>query len=306
MSFQEKLLNRAASMTLFEVVPPAVEKPESLEASLHELRPLRGRVDAINVPEILDEQRPGDRTHKFIERVEPRIFGSRIRRDLGIDVVINRVTVHDNEPERWFRETSGEWGVANWILVGGESKEKRYPGPHPAQAAKLVKSLGLPVALGGITIPSRVNEPDRIRTKHAQGLDFFTSQVMFDSNDLVWLVQRLNGVEARVFLSFAPVSSRRDLEFLRWLGVDIPADLDRFLLGSAQGDPASAETCLERSINLAQRILMDVFDNLPADPPLIGLNIESITRRNFGPALQMLDRLSKLYAGLVEAKSRTS
>lgn len=306
MSFQDKLLNRAAPMTLFEVVPPAAEKPESLEASLRELLPLRGRVDAINVPEILDEQRPGDRTHKFIERVEPRIFGSRIRRDLGIDVVINRVTVHDSEPERWFRETAGEWEVANWILVGGESKEKRYPGPHPAQAAKLVKSLGLPVALGGITIPSRVNEPDRIRAKHAQGLDFFTSQVMFDSNDLVWLVQRLNGVEARVFLSFAPVSSRRDLEFLRWLGVDIPADLDRFLLGSVQGDPASAETCLERSINLAQRILMDVFDNLPADPPLIGLNIESITRRNFGPALQMLDRLGKLYAGLVEAKSRAS
>lgn len=304
MTFQEKLLNRAAPVTLFEVVPPAAAKPEALEASLHELRPLRGRVDAVNIPEILDEQRPGERTHKFIERVEPRAFGSRIRRDLGIDVVINRVTVHDSEPERWFRETAGKWEVANWVLVGGESKDKRYHGPHPAQAAQLVKSLGLPVTLGGITIPSRVNEPDRIRTKHAQGLDFFTSQVMFDSNDLVWLVQRLNGVEARVFLSFAPVSSRRDLEFLRWLGVDIPADLDRFLLGSAHGEPAPGDTCLERSINLAQRILMDVFDNLPVDPPLIGLNIESITRKNFAPALQMLDRLGKLYAGLVAAKSK--
>ena len=60
---------------------------------------------------------------------------------------------------------------------------------------------------------------------------FFTSQVMFDSNDLVWLIQRLNGVEARVFISFAPVTNRRDLQFLRWLGVDIPRDLDRFLTG---------------------------------------------------------------------------
>ncbi len=305
MSFQEKLFNRAAPMTLFEVVPPAAGKPEALEASLHELQPLRGRVDAINIPEILDEQRPGERTSKFIERIEPRILGSRIRRDLGIDVVINRVTVHDNELERWFRDTAGEWNVANWILVGGESKDKRYHGPHPADAAKLVKSLGLPVSLGGITIPSRVNEPDRIRSKHAQGVEFFTSQVIFDSNDLVWLIQRLNGLKARIFISFAPVSSRRDLEFLRWLGVDIPRDLDRFLMGSSQGDPPSVETCVERSINMAQRILMDVFDNLPSDPPLIGLNIEYITRRNFAPALQMLDRLGKLYAGLVEAKSRT-
>ena len=82
-------------MTLFEVVPPAAAKPEALESSLHELQQLRGRVDAINIPEIHDEDRPGERTSKFIERVEPRILGSRIKRELGIDVVINRVTVHD-------------------------------------------------------------------------------------------------------------------------------------------------------------------------------------------------------------------
>jgi 5,10-methylenetetrahydrofolate reductase len=303
MGFQEALLHPAVPVTLFEVVPPAAAKPEALESSLHELQQLRGRVDAINIPEIHDEDRPGERTSKFIERVEPRILGSRIRRELGIDVVINRVTVHDAEPERWFRETCREWDIPNWILVGGESKEITYPGPNPAEAARLVKSLNLPVSLGGITIPSRVNEPERIRKKHAQGVDFFTSQVMFDSNDLVWLIQRLNGVEARIFISFAPVSNRRDLQFLRWLGVDIPKDLDRFLIGSEQGEAAAVETCLERSINLAQRILMDVFDNLPPDPPPIGLNIEHITRKNFTPSLAMLDRLGNLYAGLVAKSS---
>ena len=303
MNFQEALLHPAVPVTLFEVVPPAAAKPEALEASLDEIRPLQGRVDAINIPEIHDEDRPGERTSKFIERVEPRILGSRIKRELGIDVVINRVTVHDADPERWFRETCGEWGIPNWVLVGGESKEITYPGPNPAEAARLVKSLNLPVSLGGITIPSRVNEPERIRKKHAQGVEFFTSQVMFDSNDLVWLIQRLNGVEARIFISFAPVTNRRDLQFLRWLGVDIPMDLDRFLIGPEHGEAAAAETCLERSINLAQRILMDVFDNLPPDPPPIGLNIEHITRKNFTPSLAMLDRLGNLYASLVGKSS---
>ena len=247
MGFQEALLHPAIPMTLFEVVPPAAAKPEAMESSLHELQPLRGRVDAINIPEIHDEDRPGERTSKFIERVEPRILGTRIKRELGIEVVINHVTVHDAEPERWFRETLGPWDIANWVLVGGESEKIRYPGPRPAEAARLVKSLELGATLGGITIPSRVNEPERIRGKHAQGVDFFTSQVMFDSNDLVWLIQRLNGVEARIFLSFAPVSSRRDLQFLRWLGVDIPRDLDRFLLGLGEGEATPAETCLDRS-----------------------------------------------------------
>jgi len=303
MGFQEALLHPAVPVTLFEVVPPAAGKPEALESSLHELQQLRGHVDAINIPEIHDEDRPGERTSKFIERVEPRILGSRIKRELGIDVVINRVTVHDAAPERWFRETYSEWDIPNWVLVGGESKKITYPGPNPAEAARLVKSLGLPASLGGITIPSRVNEPERIRKKHAQGVDFFTSQVMFDSNDLVWLIQRLNGVEARIFISFAPVSNRRDLQFLRWLGVDIPKDLDRFLIGPEQDEAAAAGTCLERSINLSQRILMDVFDNLPPDPPPIGLNIEHITRKNFTPSLAMLDRLGNLYASLIAARA---
>ena len=303
MGFQNSLLHPGVPMTLFEVVPPAAGKPEALESSVHELQQLRGRVDAINIPEIHDEDRPGERTSKFIERVEPRILGSRIKRELEIDVVINRVTVHDADPERWFSETCTEWDIPNWVLVGGESKEITYPGPNPAEAARLVKSLKLPASLGGITIASRVNEPERIRKKHAQGVEFFTSQVMFDSNDLVWLIQRLNGVEARIFISFAPVTNRRDLQFLRWLGVDIPRDLDRFLIGSEEGEAAAAETCLERSINLAQRILMDVFDNLPPDPPPIGLNIEHITRKNFTPSLAMLDRLGNLYASLVAKNS---
>jgi hypothetical protein len=162
------------------------------------------------------------------------------------------------------------------------------------------------VTLGGITIPSRKNESERIRAKARAGIEFFTSQVLFDSNDVVWLVQRLNGLQARVFLSFAPVSHRRDLQFLRWLGADIPQNLDRFLLGSEDGVAAHAPTCLERSLDLAQRILMDVFDNLPPDPPPLGLNIEHINRRNFSPAIKMLDRLGNLYTNLTAARARAS
>ena len=149
------------------------------------------------------------------------------------------------------------------------------------------------------------------------GLVFFTTQILFDSNDIVWLIQQLNGLEARVFLSFAPVSHPRDLEFLRWLGADIPADLDRFLLRGEASDsdsssapaksasePGSAGSSLDRSLDLAQRILMDVFDNLPPDPPPLGLNVEHINQRNFRPALRMLEHLGSLYTNLVAARAR--
>jgi 5,10-methylenetetrahydrofolate reductase len=306
MNLKEKLLNPAVPVTFFEIVPPAVGKPDALAAALKEVEKVRHLVEAINIPEIHDEARGTERTAQFVPRVEPRVLGVRLQRELATEIVINRVTVHDANPQPWFEETYTQFGIQHIVLVGGESPEIRYPGPDPQRAAELVRSLDLPLTLGGITIPSRPNEADRIRSKHAAGMSFFTSQILFDSNDIVWLVQRLNGLEARVFLSFAPVSHPRDLEFLRWLGADIPPDLDRFLLGAEPGSARGKETCFERSLNLAQRILMDVFDNLPPDPPSLGLNVEHINRRNFASAVRMLERLGSLYANLVASRARSS
>jgi len=317
MPLKDKLLDASLPVKFFELVPPAAEKPGAVEATLAELKKVRHLADAVNLPEIRDESRSTPRTARFVRRVEPRLLGARILRDLNLEVVVNRGVVYEPGQLRWTEETHGDFGIHNIVLVGGESSQLSYPGPSVVEAAEQIRSARPEMCLGGITIPSRPHEADRIRRKNAAGLVFFTTQILFDSNDIVWLIQQLNGLEARVFLSFAPVSHPRDLEFLRWLGADIPADLDRFLLrGEASdsdssstptksaGEPAPAGSSLDRSLDLAQRILMDVFDNLPPDPPPIGLNIEHINQRNFRPALRMLEHLGSLYTNLVAARAR--
>lgn len=323
MLLEDKIRDPSTPVTLFEVVPPPADKPAWLDAILAELRNLRERVDAINLPEIHDESRSGPRNGGSVPRLEPRELGKRIRRELGTEVVINRCVAYDADPVPWFRETAVDFGIGNAVLVGGESSRIEYPGPGVVEAVRQLRSAGIAGCLGGITIPSRLHEAERIRQKAAAGLEFFTTQVLFDPNDIVWLIQKLNGVEARIFLSFAPVGQARDLEFLRWLGADIPSDLDRFLMRGERPDAGSeaagsagpageddgragrgAANPFERSLDLAQRILMEVFDNLPPDPPPLGLNIEHINRRNFAPALKMLERLDNLYANLVMARTR--
>jgi len=317
MPLKDKLLDASLPVKFFELVPPAAEKPGAVEATLAELKKVRHLADAVNLPEIRDESRSTPRTARFVPRVEPRLLGARILRDLDLEVVVNRGVVYEPDQLRWAEETHGGFGIQNIVLVGGESSQLSYPGPSVLEAAEQIRSARPEMCLGGITIPSRPHEADRIRRKNAAGLVFFTTQILFDSNDIVWLIQQLNGLEARVFLSFAPVSHPRDLEFLRWLGADIPADLDRFLLrGEASdsdssstptksaGEPAPAGSSLDRSLDLAQRILMDVFDNLPPDPPPLGLNIEHINQRNFRPALRMLEHLGSLYTNLVAARAR--
>jgi len=298
---KDKLLAAGAPVTFFEVVPPEEGKAEAVEATLGEIASVRHLVDAINLPEIHEEVRGAERTYRFVPRVEPRRLGERIQREAGTEVVLNRVVVHDADPVRWFEESRAQHGIEHVILVGGESAAIRYPGPGPVAAARLIREAGLALSLGGIIISSRPNEAERVRAKVAAGLTFFTTQILFDSNDIVWLIQRLNGLEARVLLSFAPVCHPGDLKFLRWLGADIPPSLDRFLLGEEGG--AAKETCFERSLDMAQRVLMDVFDNLPPDPPLLGINVEHVNRRNFSSAVKMVERLGDLYSNLIAARS---
>jgi len=311
MELKDKLLNAAAPVTFFEMVPPAEGQPEGVARCVEEVGRIRALADAINLPEIRDENRGEARTFKFIPRVEPRGLASRIAQETGAEVLINRGVVYDAEPLTWFRETCERFQVETVALVGGESSRLKYPGPSVLEAAEQVRAAGLPLTLGGITIPSRRGEAERIRRKNAAGLIFFTTQVLFDSNDIVGLVQSLNGLESRILLSFAPVSQPGDLEFLRWLGVDIPRNLDQFLFqrgpsadGPQQAEPA--DSALARSLDIAQRTLLDVFDNLPPDPPLLGLNIMHINQRNFAPAVQMLERLGHLYGNLVAARERAS
>lgn len=302
MNLREKILAADEPLILFEMTPPPAQKEDAADAAVGEADQIKGLVDAINLPEIHDEKRSESRSAKFVERIEPRVLGRRIQRELEIEVVVNRCVVYDADPAAWFRETEAQYDLRHVVVVGGESSQIRYPGPGVIAAADAVRAAGLSTTLGGISIPSRLHEAERIRRKASAGLSFFTTQVLFDSNDIVWLAQRLNGLEARIFLSFAPVSHPRDLEFLRWLGADIPADLDRYLLADAE--PAANTAFFERSLDLCRRILMDVFDNLPPDPPLIGLNIEHINKRNFAPAVQMVKRLGELYRDLVAARAR--
>lgn len=312
MDLRDKLLDASQPVTFFEMVPPAADKPGAVETSLKEAESVRHLTDAINLPEIHDENRSQPRTVKFVPRVEPRLLGSRMQRDLGVEAVVNRCVVYDADQAAWFRQTEADYDVRHIVMVGGESSSIQYQGPSVIQAAAQVREAGLSTTLGGISIPSRTHEAERVRRKAAAGLSFFTTQVLFDSNDIVWLIQRLNGLEARIFLSFAPASHPRDLEFLRWLGADIPKDLDHFLLSGSAADstrpsPAAASpdgsSYFERSLGLCQRILMDVFDNLPPDPPPIGLNIEHINKRNFVPAVRMLEKLGELYKHLIFARA---
>ena len=94
----------------------------------------------------------------------------------------------------------------------------------------------------------------------------------------------------RILLSFAPVSSQKNIDFLKWLGVEIPKDTEKYL----NGRPGSMT---ERSLDVAIEVLNETLafiseKNLKVP---IGLNVEHMMSYNFQSSVEMLQELAKIY-----------
>lgn len=292
---------------LYEVIPPLESADdERVDETAHRVRDLIDDrpVDAINIPEVREESRNGDRpASRFKPRRDPRAFGVAVRDALadGTDILVNHPSVHAPGPafRTWLDATLDEHEIPNIVLVGGESHDIDYPGPGPVDAARIARDhRGDEPLLGGITIPTRRregdrDEPARLVAKADAGIDFFTSQVVYEPASTKRLLHdyaaacAIQRKEPRpIFLSFAPVTARKDANFLRWLGVEFPKSTEEWIL-DANGDAA------DRSTRVAENVLREILDyvarrNLPVP---IGLNVEHVMHYNLDAAARLLDRL---------------
>ena len=295
-SLRDKISDPAAPVIFYEVIPPRVDIEGEMDDRLALVREVASQIDVINIPEIREENRNGPRESSLPQRLEPRAFAQAIASATQVETVVNRVTVHESaaEQRRWLCETYHQHGIHDLILVGGESRQHQYPGPSVVQTASLAAEEGLQFLLGGITIPHRPREASRVRQKAQHGLQFFTTQVLLDSQDIVHLLRQLDGLKARVLLSFTPVSHPRDLIFLEWLGVDVPPAFAREIRQAS-----GPEEAVEQSLIFARRILTEVFAGLHPQAPALGIQVERITKRNSASARRMLAELGDFYRSLL-------
>jgi 5,10-methylenetetrahydrofolate reductase len=282
---------------LFEALPPQVESTEEQwQDHLHLLDPLRhAGLAGVNVPEIVNGH---------YRTVEPRSFASALQRRLGVRAILNRITVHHTLPslQSWAAETRLGHGIHDLVLVGGEKSSETYPGVGVRPALEGLKP-GTKKAnghLGVITIPTRrrqdLDEPQRLAEKQAAGADFAVSQILCEPEAALRLQADVaSAVPAgkpplTLFWSLAPVARRRDLEFLAWLGVEVPPDVQKDLL--AITEPAAR---LERShdLNVAiARRLLEGAEAAGSGP--IGFCVEHVMLSNIEAGITLVDRVREL------------
>ncbi len=304
-SFRLKMEDPWQQLVIYTIVPPPAGAPQAeIEARLESMQGLIYDlpVVAINIPEVRPETR-NPRVTPFTPKMEPRSFARLIqeRFDHRGEVIVDRgiVYTHWANQRQWLMKTWRDYRIRNLVLVGGDSSRVRYPGPSVAEAARLIGRSFIfgDFFLGGITIPTRPNEPERLIEKARSGIAFFISQVIYEAAHMKKLLRdyqercrELRVEPKRIFLSFAPVSSESDVRFLRWWGVEIPSEFERFILREKSGIG-------ERSTQVAEQILrelMEFVENEGISVPL-GLNIEHVTTRNLEASLKLALCLAQVY-----------
>lgn len=244
MTLPNKQSNRRVP-TVLEAVPPLLRLGESgIEAVIDKVRVIHNAIglDGVNIPEIREESSKsdkGERVKPFEPRMEPRELARRISDAVGLECMINRVVVHlpPDQQADWFKETYEEYGVRQFVLVGGERSDVDYPGPKVPEANEMIRRvIGDPaLRVGNICIPGRAGEGKRMARKIKAGADFFTTQIVYHADEFTGLLDELKAVDLRgldypsLLLTVCPVKSERNIKFLHWLGVSMSDELERWL-----------------------------------------------------------------------------
>ena len=304
MRFRDKVRKPKRPVVAYEILPPR-EKDGTLNSYAERISSLLSQthIDAINIPEVHEENARGLRPVKNLERAEAREFGRLLQDNVGIETIVNRVTVHNDldYQKSWIKETFYDYDIENLILVGGESSDIKYPGPSVNETSEYItRDLNagrFDFFCGGITIPSRKIESVRLLKKGSNGIEFFTSQVLYDGKKIKKMLKYYDDVckennvlPRRILLSFAPVSSKKNIDFLKWLGVEIPSQTEKRLTNKKT-------SMSDESLEIASEILKGILNNnekLGITVP-IGLNVEHIMSYNFQSSINMLQELSKIY-----------
>lgn len=273
-------------LLLFALTPPrrstdAERVQEIADATMERLRPLG--VDGLVLYDIDDEsdRNPAERPFPFSPTLDPADYLAQNLRAWETPVVVYRSVGKYDAPalRSWLAEQDPAWTMT--VLVGAASRDARSATTlKEAQALRTEVNAALP--MGGVAIPERHarrgDEHLRLLAKQEAGCRFFVTQVVFDLNAAKDLVSDYHyacldrGIApVPIVFTFSVCGSMRTLDFLRWLGVDVPRWVENEL--------RHATDTLEASYRQAVATATDLLAYCRELGVPVGLNVESVSIR---------------------------
>ncbi|MDR6323021.1 5,10-methylenetetrahydrofolate reductase [Actinoplanes couchii] len=276
-----QLLAEARSGVLvFSVTPPKLSTAEDrvkeiAEVTLDRLTALD--IDGLILYDIDDESdRRPDRIFPYLPTLDPGRYLTEHLTGWRQPTIIYRCVGKYSEDE-----------LTDWMAGAGDQVMSVFVGPSSGgkevrttlrRAQELRAEVRPDLPLGAVVIPERADEHLRMLSKQERGASFFVSQVVYHVNEMKNLLSgyfyecRERGATPRTMIfTLSLCGSLRTLEFVRWLGVDVPRWLENSIRHSEDPLAESYRQCVAIA-----RDLIDFCEHLGLP---YGFNIESVSIR---------------------------
>jgi hypothetical protein len=283
---QRRIAEGRGEFLLFALTPPRLTtEPEHVREiaarTLERLRPVG--IDGLVLYDIDDEsdRNPEERPFPFLPTMDPADYLARDLVGLEVPAVVYRAV--SKYPERQLRSWLSEQAPTQVlsVFVGASSRGKPVATSLP-RAYELRGEVRPDLLLGGVAIPERHvrggSEHLRLLAKQAAGCSFFVTQIVYDVNAAKDLVSDYHyecaarGLEpAPIVFTFSVCGSVKTLEFVQWLGVDVPRWIENEL--------RHAEDTLEASYDQAVATAVELIAFCRRVGVPFGVSVESVSIR---------------------------
>jgi hypothetical protein len=285
-NLQRRIADRTGEFLLFAVTPPRLTTgPEQTrriaEVTLERLRPVG--IDGLALYDIDDEsdRNPDERPFPFLPTMDPAGYLARDLAALDVPAIVYRTVSKYAEDglRSWLSDQDPAQALS--VFVGASSRGKAVE-TSLRRAYELRAEARPDLLLGGVAIPERHartrTEHLRLVAKQTAGCSFFVTQVVYDVNAAKDLVSdyryecAAHGLEAvPIVFTFSVCGSVKTLEFLQWLGVDVPRWIEN--------DLRHADDTLDASYNQAVDTAVELIAFCRRVGVPLGLNVESVSIR---------------------------
>jgi len=280
------LRHASRGMLFYGITPPRLttspeRAAEIARTTLDRLAPLA--LDALVVYDVdAESDRSGqDRPFPFMPMMDPAVFHARHLQAWHGPSVIYRCVGKYPEQDLASRLGSADPDRVLTVFVGASTRGQPVA-TRLDEAYRLRARLHPQLTVGGVLIAERharrEDEHLRMLAKQEQGCSFFVSQVFYDLDHTRNLLSdyaytcRDRGITPQpVVLTTSPCGSAKTLEFMTWLGIEVPRWLQNAIRHSDDPLDESYEQCRAGArdlITFCRRL------ELP-----FGINVESVTIR---------------------------
>lgn len=286
MDLRRRFSEREGEFLFFALTPPRrATSPERAQEIADVTAERLGRLDldGLVLYDIDDEsdRNPEERPFPFLPTMDPADYLAQHLDSWRVPAVVYRAVGKYAEPElrSWLDSQDPERVLS--VFVGASSREK--PVATSLSRAQALRSEVRPdLLLGGVAIPERHtrsgDEHLRLLAKQEAGCSFFVTQVVYDLNAAKNLVSDYRyacadrGVQpVPVVFTFSVCGSLKTLEFLQWLGVDVP----RWIQNELRHAEDTLEASFEQALATARELI--AFCRHLGVP--FGINVESVSIR---------------------------